>query len=30
VVAAPFGLDPLLDLSVFTPANEWNFDSLEL
>ena len=30
VVAAPFGLDPLLDLSVFRPANEWNFDSLEL
>src|SRR4030095_8935066 len=30
VVAAPFGLDPLLDPSVFTPADEWSFDSLEL
>jgi hypothetical protein len=30
VVAAPFGLDPLLDPSIFTPADEWSFDSLEL
>jgi hypothetical protein len=30
VVAAPFGLDPLLDPSVFTPADEWSFDSLGL
>jgi len=30
VVAAPFGLEPLLDPSIFTPADEWSFDSLAL
>jgi len=30
VLAAPFGLEPLLDPAIFTPADEWSFDSLGL
>jgi hypothetical protein len=30
VLDAPFGVEPLLDPAIFTPADEWRFESLEL